>query len=73
MIILLKNKHTIKIDDFIFKCSVGQNGISKFKIEGDLKTPRGTFAIENLYYRKDRIDKPKTKQKCVKIKKYGMV
>ena len=69
MIILLKNKHTIKIDDFIFKCSVGQNGISKFKKEGDLKTPKGTFQIENLYYRNDREKKPITNLKCIEIKK----
>ena len=69
MIILIKNKHTIKIDDFIFKCCVGKNGFTKFKKEGDLKTPKGTFEIENLYYRKDRLEKPKTKIKCVAIKK----
>jgi len=69
MIILIKNKHTIKIDDFIFKCCIGKNGGTKFKKEGDLKTPKGTFEIENLYYRKDRIKKPKTKIKCVVIKK----
>ena len=69
MIILLKNKYTIQIDDFIFKCSIGKNGVSKFKKEGDLKTPKGTFEIENLYYRKDRLEKPKTKLKCIKIKK----
>jgi L,D-peptidoglycan transpeptidase YkuD (ErfK/YbiS/YcfS/YnhG family) len=57
MIILLKNKHTIQIDDFIFKCCIGKNGITKFKKEGDLKTPKGTFEIENLYYRKDRVRK----------------
>ena len=69
MIILLKNKYTIKVDDFIFKCCIGKNGITKFKIEGDLKTPKGTFQIENLYYRKDRVEKPKTKLKCVEINK----
>jgi len=69
MIILLKNKYTIKIDDFIFRCCIGKNGITKFKKEGDFKTPRGTFGIENLYYRKDRLEKPKTKLKCVEIKK----
>ena len=69
MIILLKNKHTIKIDDFIFKCCIGKNGITKFKREGDLKTPKGIFEIENLYYRKDRIEKPKTKLKCIEINK----
>ena len=49
MIILLKNKYTIKVDNFIFRCCVGKNGITKFKQEGDLKTPEGTFKIENLY------------------------
>ena len=69
MIIYLKNKHSLTIDDFNFKCCIGKNGISKKKIEGDKKTPSGTFKIENLYYRPDRIKKPFTKLKCIKIKK----
>ena len=69
MIILLKNKHSIRFDEFIFRCCIGKNGITNFKKEGDLKTPRGTFQIENLYYRKDRLKKPKTKLKCIEIKK----
>jgi L,D-peptidoglycan transpeptidase YkuD (ErfK/YbiS/YcfS/YnhG family) len=69
MIISLKNKYTIKLDDFIFRCCIGKNGITKFKKEGDLKTPKGTFQIENLYYRKDRVEKPKTKLKCIALKK----
>ena len=67
MIIYLKNKHTLMIDDFSFKCCVGKNGISKRKIEGDKKTPIGSFGIGNLYYRNDRIRKPSTKLKCIKI------
>ena len=67
MIIYLKNKHSLSIDDFNFKCCIGNNGISKKKREGDKKTPTGSFFIENLYYRPDRIKKPKTKLKCVKI------
>jgi|TARA_B100000401_G_C52681087_1_gene659719 L,D-peptidoglycan transpeptidase YkuD (ErfK/YbiS/YcfS/YnhG family) len=67
MIIYLKNKHTLKIDDFTLRCCVGKNGISKKKREGDKKTPIGSFFIENLYYRPDRIKKPKTRLKCVKI------
>ena len=31
MIIYLKNKHTLKIDDFTLRCCVGKNGISKKK------------------------------------------
>ena len=69
MTILLKNKHTVQIDSFKFKCCIGKNGLTKFKKEGDLKTPKGIFKIEHLYYRKDRVEKPITKLKCIEIKK----
>ena len=69
MIIHLKNKYTLQVDEFNFTCSVGKEGISKKKVEGDKKTPAGNFKIENLYYRKDRIKKPDTKIKCIEIKK----
>ena len=69
MIIYLKNKHTLQVDDFIFKCCVGKNGLTKNKIEGDKKTPKGKFKIGDLFFRKDRIKKPNTKLKCVEIKK----
>ena len=69
MTIYLKNKYTLQIDDFKFKCSIGKHGISKNKVEGDKKTPSGYYNIEYLYFRKDRIKKPLTKLKCIKIKK----
>jgi len=69
MTIFLKNKHTLLVDDFKFRCSIGKNGTTKNKIEGDYKTPKGVFEIENLYYRDDRINKPLTLLKCIKIKK----
>ena len=31
MIIYLKNKHTLEVDDFKFRCSIGKNGKSKKK------------------------------------------
>ena len=69
MIIILKNKYTLQVDEFFFKCSVGKNGCTKKKIEGDKKTPKGTFSIEHLYFRKDRLDKPQTTLKCIEISK----
>ena len=69
MTILVKNKHTLQIDEFKFKCCIGKNGSTKIKKEGDKKTPKGTFKIENLYFRKDRIEKPLTLLKCIPIKK----
>ena len=69
MIIYCKNKHTLEVDDFKFRCSIGKNGKSKKKREGDKKTPIGKFSIENLYYRSDRIQIPFTNLKCIKIEK----
>ena len=69
MIIYLKNKQTLKVDDFSFKCVVGKNGFSNNKVEGDKKTPKGIFGIENLYYRKDKINKIQTKLRSIPISK----
>ena len=69
MTIILKNKATLKFDEFYFKCCVGKKGLTKKKIEGDKKTPIGTFSLGNLYYRADRNLKPLTKLKCIKLKK----
>ena len=67
MTIFVKNKHTLIIDEFVLKCCIGKNGSVIKKKEGDKKTPKGTFKIENVYYRKDRIKKPQTELKCVEI------
>ena len=69
MIITVKNKNTLILDDFEFKCCVGKSGITNHKIEGDKKTPKGTFSIGPLYYRKDRNTKPTTKLTIKEIKK----
>ncbi len=69
MTIFLKNKHTLQIDDFYFKCCIGKNGMTRRKKEGDYKTPSGIFKIGKLFFRKDRIKKPKTFLKIVEIKK----
>ena len=69
MTIILKNKHSLRIDEFEFQCCIGKNGFTNKKIEGDKKTPKGTFSLEKLYYRSDKLDKPQTKLKCVEIKK----
>ncbi|ETA70370.1 L,D-transpeptidase family protein [Candidatus Pelagibacter ubique] len=69
MTIFVKNKHTLQIDEFKFKCCIGEKGSTNNKIEGDKKTPKGTFKIENLYFREDRVKKPLTLLKCIKIKK----
>jgi len=69
MTILVKNKHTLQIDEFKFRCCIGKQGSTRYKKEGDKKTPIGTFGIENLYFRKDRKEKPYTLLKCIEIKR----
>jgi len=69
MKITLKNKYTLKIDDFKFKCCIGKNGLKKNKTEGDKCTPKGTFKLSTLYYRKDRVKKPITSLKTKNIKR----
>ena len=50
----LKNNF-LYINHYKIKCAIGKRGISKNKKEGDLKTPRGIFKFETLFYRKDRL------------------
>ena len=69
MKITLKNKYTLKIDDFKFKCCIGKNGLKKNKIEGDKCTPKGIFKLGTLYYRKDKVKKPITNLKIKSIKR----
>ena len=69
MIIYLKNKDTLIIDEFKLKCCIGRKGIAKNKFEGDFHTPSGKFKIGTLYWRQDRVQLPKTKLFCKKIKK----
>tara|TARA_A100000164_G_scaffold374419_1_gene407381 strand:+ start:276 stop:770 length:495 start_codon:yes stop_codon:yes gene_type:complete len=69
MTIIIKNKERLIYDDFFFKCCVGKKGLTNKKKEGDKKSPKGIFNIEDLYYRKDKIKKPNTSLKCIPIKK----
>ena len=69
MQIIVKNKDTLLYDEFKFKCSVGKKGISTYKKEGDLRTPKGTFSLGSLFYRKDKFPEINTKLKKIPIKK----
>ena len=53
MNIIIK-KHFLLYKGYKLKCSIGKSGIKYFKKEGDLATPKGTFKLGLLYYRKDR-------------------
>ena len=67
MNIKIKN-YSLFYKDYKLKCSIGKSGITETKKEGDLATPKGTFKLGILYYRKDRlkISKCKIKKKIIK-------
>ena len=69
MQIIIIEKDTLLYDEFKFKCSIGKNGKTSKKIEGDNKTPKGLYALGPLYYRKDRLPKLSTKLKKIEIMK----
>ena len=69
MKIIIIEKDTLLYDEFKFKCSIGKNGKTTKKKEGDNKTPKGLYTLGPLYYRKDRLPKLSTKLKKIEIMK----
>ena len=69
MIIRIRDKHILEIDDFQFRCCIGKRGLSNNKKEGDKCTPKGKFNLNKIFYRADRILKFKSKIEKIKIKK----
>lgn len=69
MQILVKNKDILLFNEFKFKCCIGKNGTSFKKKEGDKKTPKGTYSLGPVYFRKDKIQILDTKLKKIEIKK----
>lgn len=52
------NGKELVIDGTRYRCAVGRNGLTENKREGDLGTPKGSFALRACYYRPDRITPP---------------
>ena len=55
--IIINKSGFLKYKHFKFKCALGKAGIKKKKLEGDQITPKGTYKIINIYFRKDRVKK----------------
>ena len=67
MHILVKNNF-LYFNDYKVKCAVGKRGIGNKKEEGDNITPKGSFKIKYILYRKDRLKRLKTKLNLLPIK-----
>ena len=67
--IIINKSGQLKYKDLKFKCALGKAGVGEKRVEGDNITPKGTYKIIQIYYRKDRIKKISSKFKLIKIKK----
>ena len=54
------SKNELQFNGKIYRCSIGENGFTDDKKEGDKKTPIGRFLLRECWYRSDRIAQPKT-------------
>ena len=67
LVINLNKNYFLKVGNKAFRCQVGSVGLKNAakKIEGDKTTPIGKWYLETLYYRSDRVLRPKLKKKNV--------
>ena len=67
----LNKKYFLKAGNKIFACQIGSGGLKnpEKKVEGDKTTPIGKWFLSSIYYRSDRVLRPKFKKKNIlKIK-----
>jgi L,D-peptidoglycan transpeptidase YkuD (ErfK/YbiS/YcfS/YnhG family) len=67
--IIVKRSENLLFKNLKFRCSLGKNGVTKNKVEGDKCTPSGIYKLKQVFYRADRIKKITTNLKKIKIKK----
>jgi len=60
-------KNQAQWKDHCFPCVIGKNGVTNHKEEGDMKTPLGTFALREVFYRADRVGDIQTSLKKTMI------
>ena len=67
LVISLNKKYFLKFGNKVFRCQIGTLGLKNAakKIEGDKTTPIGKWYLETLYYRSDRVLRPKLKNKNI--------
>ena len=67
LVINLNKKYFLKVGNKVFRCQIGSVGLTNpaKKLEGDKTTPMGKWYLKTLYYRSDRVLRPKLKKKNV--------
>ena len=66
-VINLNKKYFLKAGNKTYNCQVGSGGLQNVakKVEGDKTTPTGKWVLNTIYYRPDRVLRPKSKKKNI--------
>ncbi len=67
MDILVKSNKKLSFNGKEYDCILGRSGIADKISEGDGITPIGKYPLRNVYYRPDKIQKPKSKLNIIEI------
>ena len=67
LVINLNKKYFLRVGNKVFRCQLGERGLRNFvkKKEGDKTTPIGQWYLTKIYYRSDKIIRPKVKKKHI--------
>ena len=67
----INKKFFLRVGTKVFKCQIGKSGYKIYtkKQEGDQATPIGKWRLKSIYYRSDKVLRPKVKNKTFKINK----
>ena len=67
LIINVNKNYFLKAGNKVFRCQIGSGGFESAtkKVEGDKTTPIGKWCLEKIYYRSDRVLRPRSKKKNI--------
>ena len=65
LVVNLNKRYFLKVGKKVFQCQIGEEGVEKYvkKTEGDKTTPIGKWYLKTIYYRPDKVIRPKLKKK----------
>lgn len=58
--LILLAQNLCQLDGKVYRCASGRSGVVLNKVEGDGGTPVGIFPFRQVFYRADRVLRPKT-------------
>ena len=67
LVINFNKKYFLKVGNKYHSCQIGKGGLNDAakKVEGDKSTPIGKWYLQSIYYRPDRVLRPKLKKRNV--------